>query len=501
MYRQRYPGREDTVIGCLVSTLAFAGIPRDLATALDRSEPTEDRARAIVALADAGAAAELATVESTLRTVVGPHAGRGEAGWLGHVATAGRLQVAQLEDLTEDRAWPAWTAPHVRQRMAELLPERCADPALRTLALPPAAVVDACAAELSPTALATDLAISASVATRAQSARILAALAAVRPYDVGTALGTAFAWRSPDDCGPEAPCAGDPAERFVGNGGLTGAIPLPTAARHHLATELVTWRIQLTLVGDQLLPARLEDELLSLLAPELDHYGVPTNTVDWLHLLSAAGGDPELVLVRLNLRNDGHWSGMLDVDQALDESPREMLPLLAHRSPVVRERAAARLERSPTASVMALRRAWRLAPGRGAPLRGDVGSPSLPRTEAGAERWARTLVRWARRCSRQNDDTALRATMWILSQPATTTELTETARLLTAESLLRTARKDPSPARAESLVQGMDAVLRGVTFDLGASPAPDDAAVAPPTAGASAAWTRQTELLAATAED
>lgn len=475
----------------LLSTLSFAAVSHDLATALDRHQPTADRARAIVALADAGAAAELARVETSLR---------GERGWLGHVATAGRLQVAQLEDLTEDRSWPAWTAPHVRQRLAEILPERCADPALRTLPLPPEAVVDACAAELSPTALATEVAISASAATRTQSARILAALAVVRPYDVGTALGTAFAWSSPDACEPEAPCAGDPALRFVGTDGLTGAIPLPDAARRHLATELVTWRIQLTLVGDQLLPERLENELLSLLAPELDHYGVPTNTLDWLHLLSAAGGDPERVLVRLNLRSDGHWSGMLDVDKALNQSPREMLPLLAHRSPVVRERAAARLERSPTASVMALRRAWRLAPGRGAPLRGDVGSPSLPRTEAGAERWARTLVRWARRCSRQNDDTALRATMWILAQPATTTELTDTARLVTAENLLRTARKDPSPARAESLVQGMDAVLRGVTFDVGGDPAPDEVAVGPASDGLDHAWVREPEILAATAD-
>jgi hypothetical protein len=157
---------------------------------------------------------------------------------------------------------------------------------------------------------------------------------------------------------------------------------------------------------------------------------------------------------------------------------REVLPLLAHRSPIMRSRAAERMEELPTDSLLALSRAWRFAPGRGAPLRGEVGSPDLARTEAGAERWAKRLSKWARRLSRQRDDSALRALLGILTAPATTQVLTDTARLQTADKLLRVARRDPSPERNQLIGQGIDAVLRGVPFEEGLAPAPDEMPVA-----------------------
>jgi hypothetical protein len=99
----------------------------------------------------------------------------------------------------------------------------------------------------------------------------------------------------------------------------------------------------------------------------------------------------------------------------------------------------------------------------------------LQRTEAGAERWARKLVRWARRSSRQHDDSALLATLWLLADPSTTTALTDTARFQTADGLLKVARRDDgSVERVTVLIQAMDAVLRRVPLPEGERPAPEE---------------------------
>jgi hypothetical protein len=263
---------------------------------------------------------------------------------------------------------------------------------------------------------------------------------------------------------------------FVGGEGegFFAMMPLSEPDRLRLATELVTWRIDLTLVGGQEIPERLAAELRGVFAGELERYGEPSQTMDWLYLLAAAGGDPAVVLERLGLSTNHRWNVVVDETRWLhSEHMRDLLPLLAHRSPIVRHRAAERMEEDPTGSLLALSRAWRFAPGRAAPLRGEVGAPALPRTVPGAERWARRLTKWARRLSHQRDDSALRAALGILATPATTGVLTDTARLKTADKLLKTARRDPSPQRNQLIGQGIDAVLRGVPFEEGLAPAPD----------------------------
>jgi hypothetical protein len=268
---------------------------------------------------------------------------------------------------------------------------------------------------------------------------------------------------------------------FVGGEGegFFAMMPLSESDRLRLATELVTWRIDLTLVGGQEIPVRLASELRAVFAAELERYGEPSQTMDWLYMLAASGADPAMVLDRLGLSTNHHWNVIVDETRWLQsEHMRDVLPLLAHRSPIVRSRAAERMEQAPAESVLALSRAWRFAPGRTAPLRGPVGSPDLPRTEAAAERWAKRLAKWARRLSHQRDDSALRAVLGILAAPATTTALTDTAQLQTADKLLRVARRDPSPERNQLIGQGIDAVLRGVPFEEGMAPAPDEMPVA-----------------------
>jgi hypothetical protein len=162
---------------------------------------------------------------------------------------------------------------------------------------------------------------------------------------------------------------------------------------------------------------------------------------------------------------------VVDEDRLLKGTVADAIPLISHRSPVVRARAAARLETHPAATAAALRKAWRYAPGRSAPLRGEVAAPALEFTELSAEKWADTLVEWAERCVRQRDDAALRATLWLLSEPSLSTALSDTQRDDVTSDLLRLA--DGHPGRAGDLVQAMDAMLRGVPFDEGAIPFED----------------------------
>lgn len=312
------------------------------------------------------------------------------------------------------------------------------------------------------TSLADDLA-RGNVLARREAARSLAVQVHGAEGEVADALVDAFAWREH----AEPP--------FVGGEAWLAQLGLGEQARRRLATELVTWRVSLTLVGGQEIPPRLAAELSALLAPEIARYGNPTQTTDWLHLLAAAGGDPEQVLVRLRIASDSHWEVILDEVDTLEGSVREMLPLLAHRSPIVRERAAERMEQTPAESIAGLSRAYRWAPGRSAPLRGTVAPPALERTEAAAERWARRLVNWARRSSRQLDDSALLSTLWLVTEPTTTTAMTRSARLRIADGLLKVARRDEGSVEREILLlQAMDAVIRSVPLPEGERPAPEE---------------------------
>jgi hypothetical protein len=462
------PGREVAVLvspsvwvaaalfGTGSADAAAPSVARYTRTALDPRKDEADRARAIVAIAGVSTEeAGSALTDIAEKTVDDPG--------LQRVAIAARLQNAGLEDLALTD-WPDWATPLVETRLAEVLPTRCADPVVRELPLVPEQVVATCRADLPPAELARAVVVGEQPIVREQAVKLLVALSTDDPAPVADALAASFAWDEPTP--------------WVGEGAALGVAPLPDDARRQVATELVTRRIAVVQVGLQEVPPRLDAELRAVLAPELASFGVPSQSIDWLHLLAAAGGDPHLVLVRLRLDTDHHYTVVLDEDLALQGTPRELLPLLAHRSPIVRARAARRLEQQPEAAITALRRAWRFEPGRGVPLRGDVGTPSLVRDEADAMRWERTLVHWARRSSNQRDDSALRATLWFVSCPATTAALPETYRIDTAQALLRTARRDDDPSRVVDMVQGMDAVLRGVPFDQGARPAPEEVEVA-----------------------
>jgi hypothetical protein len=154
---------------------------------------------------------------------------------------------------------------------------------------------------------------------------------------------------------------------------------------------------------------------------------------------------------------------------------------------VVRQRAAERFEAVPDETRSALRRAYQYAPGRAAPLRGDIAIPELPWDEVTGDRWARRLTRWARRCSRQRDDRALRATLRLLAHPSLSTALTDTTRQNAAQALFRLAGPDVPSQRESDVLQAMDALLREVPFEEGLRPAPDE--VAP---GTAPTWKRQT---------
>jgi hypothetical protein len=315
--------------------------------------------------------------------------------------------------------------------------------------------------------LASDVLAAPEAFERGRAAALLRDLARTAPDEVGRAVVDAVTWR------PHA----DPP--FAGAGALLPAIPLSEADREAVARELVTWRVHLVLVGDQHLPERLTAELAAAMLVPVARYGEATDTRDWLHLYAAAGGDPAVVVDRLGLTGDAHWQVVVDEDRALDGSAYDVLPLLAHRSPVVRARAAARLEETPGATLQALDRAWRFAPGRQAPLRGPLVAPRLERSENAADRWGRRLVHWARRSSRQSDDHALEAVMSLFSEPTLTSAMHPTILVEDAQALMRTADKDRGP-RAEILVRGIDAMLRHVTYEDALSPAPEAVVVERP---------------------
>lgn len=266
----------------------------------------------------------------------------------------------------------------------------------------------------------------------------------------------------------------DRRESFVGTVPLIAALEVSEPHRIALATELMAWWLQLASRGDGRVPDRLSVELRGLLQPEIDRYGEPTATSDWLHLLGSAGGELGALLARME-RDRGRWVYVQEENQALRSGDlSDVLPLLAHRSLIVRTRAARRFEATPEASKAALRHAWRFAPGRVAPLRGEVAVPSLPWEEGPAIRWARVLTRWARRTARQRDDRALRATLWLLCAPELSSAMPASYREQHAKVLVRAAKRDVRSTRSADLGQGMDALLRQVPFPEGARPAPDE---------------------------
>jgi len=274
---------------------------------------------------------------------------------------------------------------------------------------------------------------------------------------------------------------------FRGSTPLFPALKLNEPERIELLAELMAHRVALTLRGRPEVPERLEVELQALLFEEIDRLGRPQSTTDWVHLFGAAGGDVQGLIERVELDDKGQWAYVVEEDARIGgDVLRETMSLLAHRSSVVRARAARQFEAHPAEAGRVLRRAWRYAPGRRAPLRGDVAVPAIPWELRPATRWSRQLVRWARRTERSRDDRALRATLHLLTQPELTRRLTQHQRESIARSLVRFARNNPRSQRAVDLGQAMDAVLRCVPFAEGQQPAPDRAEVG------DEGWTRQT---------
>ncbi|MEO0601287.1 MAG: hypothetical protein AAF211_07615 [Myxococcota bacterium] len=311
--------------------------------------------------------------------------------------------------------------------------------------------------------LARDLATADAFERRAEAAEALHNAPPEALAEVARHVLHAIAWH-PDATFP-----------FRGSTPLFPALKLNEHERGQLLAELMAHRLALTLRARKDVPERLEVELRALLYEELEAYGEPQSTLDWVHLFGAAGGDVAALVDRLDLGGTGTWAYVVAEDASLrDTSLRETLGLLGHRSAIVRTRAARQFEAQPTAAARALKRAWRLTPGRSAPLRGDVAVPALPWEYRPAMRWSRQLVGWARRSQRQRDDSALRATLHLLTQPGLTSALPQHVRERIARSLVRYARSAPRSQRAIDLGQGMDAVLRKVSFEEGERPAPEE---------------------------
>jgi len=310
--------------------------------------------------------------------------------------------------------------------------------------------------------LAEDLATADASARRAEAAEALQQAPREALAEVARHVLHAIAWR-PDATFP-----------FRGTIPLFPALRLNETERQRLLTELMAHRLGLTLRGRPEVPPRLEAELRAMLYEEIEALGEPRSTTDWVHLYGAAGGDVAQLVDRLDL-TAGKWAYVVDEDAALRTGAlRDSLGLLAHRSSVVRNRAARLFEARPTEATRALMRAWRFTPGRAAPLRGDVAVPQIERDARTAQKWARQLVRWARRSQRQRDDGALRATLHLLTQPGVTRMLAQHERERIATQLVRYARSAPRSQRAIDLGQAMDAVLRRVCFADGTRPAPEE---------------------------
>jgi hypothetical protein len=256
-------------------------------------------------------------------------------------------------------------------------------------------------------------------------------------------------------------------------------------------SELMHERVALTLRGQFSVSPALDAQLRVEVADEIHRYGEPIETTDWAHLYSAAGGDLPALLQGLDLASDARWTYIVEEDQLLREGELvDALPLLGSSSEVVRRRAAERFESVPDETRAALERAYRYAPGRAAPLRGDIAVPELPWDEVDGDRWARRLTRWARRCSRQHDDRALRATLRLLTEPSLSTALPDSTRQWSAAQLFELAGPDVPSQRESDVLQAMDALLRQVPFEEGLRPAPDEVET-----GTGPTWVRQTPAL------
>ncbi len=311
--------------------------------------------------------------------------------------------------------------------------------------------------------LAEDLATADAFERRAEAAEALQNAPPEVLAEVARHVLRAVAWQ-PDARFP-----------FRGSTPLFPALKLNESERRRLLAELMAHRLDLTLRGRHEIPLRLEVELRAILFEEIRAFGEPASTTDWVHLFGAAGGDVGGLIARLDLEEQGRWAYVVDEDARLrDRALRETVSLLGHRSAVVRARAARHFEAHPAAAARALKRAWRLTPGRSAPLRGDVAVPELSWSYPASQRWARRLVGWARRAQRQRDDGALRAALHLLTQPALSRSLPQHRRERNASTLVKIARSAPRSQRAIDLGQAMDAVLRQVSFEEGERPAPEE---------------------------
>lgn len=262
---------------------------------------------------------------------------------------------------------------------------------------------------------------------------------------------------------------------FAGWLGSPATASAPASERVAVATELLAERLDIVLIGAKKVPADLEAELWGTLRPEIEAHGQPDGTRDWLYLLGAADGDVDALLERVGLAQQGQWAYVAHENEALRSAEvRDVVPLLAHASAIVRSRAARRLEAEPDAAMKSLRLAWRFAPGRAAPLRGEVAVPVLPWSARTADQWSRTLVHWAKRTNRQRDDRALHATLQLLSRPEVTSRLAEVQRVQIGQHLSRATRVHRTSERSAELVQAMDAVLRQVSWEEARAPAPEE---------------------------
>lgn len=422
-------------------------------TALDEQRSEDARASAILALGEMCTPDANSALDEIIRQV-------GAWSSLGRVAVTARVEHAPLADLA-NVPWPDWASRMVAARIEQEVPVHCDDPEIWRLRLPSEVVAQACGGRADVPALVRATLADPTPEVRAQSARLLSDLMGSRGDELGTTLLDQLRWRPQQDL------------PLVEGAAVLGTLVMAEALRGAVATELVCWRISLVLVGGQRVPARLDSELSALLAPERFAYGEPTHTIDWLYLLSAAGPDPGPILDRLGVRGDRAYASALDDLRTLSGSPRTLLPLLGHRSPILRARAAERLEAEPNRALAALNRATRWAPGRTFPLRGDLVVPRLPRTPAQSEAWTERLMEWVALASSRLDTAALRAVLCLLTEPTNTNALHASSRQNIARKLLAAAEHERDPVRAALLAQAMDAVLRRVPLADGLAPAPD----------------------------
>lgn len=422
-------------------------------TALDERRSEAERARAIVALAEIGSPEASAAIDAIVARLGGEST-------LGRVAVAARVQTADLSELVRDD-WPEWAESMVATRLDQQLLARCTDPEIWRLELPSDAVVRVCAAHADLPQLAHTIIEDGDANARAQAAHLMSDMVPVRGPEVADALVEAVRWRR--DAAP--PLGPGPA--------VLGTMIISEELRGALSLELTCWRVSQILVGRQEVPERLDAELGMLLAPEITAYGPATQTVDWLYLLAAAGQDPGVVLDRLGLRRDGGYAVVLDELHTLDGPPRGLLPLLAHRSPIVRARAAEVLERQPDRAIAAIDHAVRWRPERVFPLRGDVWAPRLRRGPLESEAYTAELMQWVELASSRIDMGSLRAVLSLLAEPTNTQALSDSTVQSIARTLLEIAETERDPARSSLLAQGMDAVLRRVPLAMALAPAPE----------------------------